>query len=531
MPTLSQFRDAYFFWAGLTIVFCLTSIQIDSPTEFSVHVGICLITFSLLIKSLNFFLTKNTKFVFLLLFSFVTFHHCLLVIQSHKEHQKKIHYFEKESSTFLFLLREARLSQRKHFWILEGWACSLDQKQKERFWLKISLPSNKLLASDPFLGSWRITGLFYKSFFNQIQVKSNTLQFFPHPQTMTKSIVNRFISTWAVSRCLMMQKIESHIQKICPNQFTSKFIQTLLFGREPEYKIKRLFVLAGLSHLLIVSGLHFSCVINTINIIFKRIRTGSVKFSLQLMLYLAYFFIIGPRPPAFRAFLSSLLASISSFLPNSTNPYQSYGIVLTVSACIDPFSVLTFSYGLSYIAVGALLICSEFNYQKSKDSLPYRYINCMEMKLSQNLAICLALLPLQLSFSKELPILSPILGLIFNDSISMLIKISAILVISSCFIPIALSKSFFCLLGHFLKMIIELLWKLELNTCQLKIPCVLQTNSMLISKMFLSCFLFMKWRSWEDKNDSIFSHTCLTQSVPTHKMSPLVEKQNRKEQL
>ncbi|WP_181860313.1 ComEC/Rec2 family competence protein [Candidatus Similichlamydia laticola] len=351
------------------------------------------------------------------------------------------------------------------------------------------LPNEKILNLPNQAGPWRLSGKFYRSFLDQIRVDPKTLSLQP---TEVSSLITIFFTRWAIARCLWMERVEQHLQKACPSLKISCLIETFLFGKTPQQNMKRLFAFAGLSHILVVSGLHFSCVVQSFHFFFRIIPYCPLRFLLQFLFYTLYFFLIGPRAPALRAFLSALLSSYAKIIEHPPNEFQVYGFTLTCSACLDPCSVLSLSYQFSYLAVGSLLLFRTLYRSPPSGSSKFkRVMHRLEEKGAQNLWITLVLLPLQTTFWGTFPSLAPIIGILFNDLMTWIIQLAGIGVLLSTISPLWASKLFFSFLGVVLDAAIELLWWAELNLYQIELPVLFKNNLLIFSKCCFAALLLI----------------------------------------
>ncbi len=173
---------------------------------------------------------------------------------------------------------------------------------------------------------------------NSILIKNLKLIF---DKTIPESDFHNIFHRWISSRVLLLNEKFRH------------FYEKIICGiaKHPPGQLSLLIKSLGLSHLLAISGLHFS-------ILFLFIRSIKIRtMTLTLLIPLFYLYLLNFRPSAFRSFIM-----LSCFLIAQNKKRKYYGyrflyfsmIIITIFA---PEKLLTYSTLFSFTATFALLKC------------------------------------------------------------------------------------------------------------------------------------------------------------------------------
>ena len=145
----------------------------------------------------------------------------------------------------------------------------------------------------------------------------------------------------------------------CYNNNQGNIMVAILLGDKSklDYQIKRDFSLSGISHLLAVSGLHLTILIQTVFSSLKLLRIGNKK-AIFISIFFTSFFIAltGFSPSAFRAGLMNIIFFIGLILDREADSLNSLGLALIIILMINPFSALDIGLQLSFAASLGIII-------------------------------------------------------------------------------------------------------------------------------------------------------------------------------
>lgn len=161
---------------------------------------------------------------------------------------------------------------------------------------------------------------------------------------------------WAGLRFHAKEAIRSHLKRHLKEASCAQFLAALATGETEERAVSHNFGALGLQHLLAISGFHFGLIAMTLSWTLSLFLSPRQNALCLLPLITLYFFFIGPTPSCFRAWMTIslfLLASIFSWRASGLNLL---GTSLIASLLINPLSLTTLGFQLSYLITLAILL-------------------------------------------------------------------------------------------------------------------------------------------------------------------------------
>lgn len=217
---------------------------------------------------------------------------------------------------------------------------------------------------------------------------------------------------------------KNFVQKFLKNQFADKhiysFISTLATGNTPNLIISHHFRRLGLSHLLVISGFHFSVLVLFTKKILDLLFSEQVTTIFLLLLVTSFGMYIGPTTSSMRSCLVIHIYLLGRLLGRKSSPLNALGCALLIQLLRHPLLLFHIGFQFSYAATfGILLFFSSYS-RKLNKLLPKRNhsITNIFLKLYQvlidmirnQLALLLSshtlLLPILLYHFSGVPILS-----------------------------------------------------------------------------------------------------------------------------
>lgn len=232
-------------------------------------------------------------------------------------------------------------------------------------------------------------------------------------------------------------RCKNFVQKFLKNQFSDKhiysFISTLATGNTPNLIISHHFRRLGLSHLLVISGFHFSVLILFTKKILDLFFSEPVTIIFLLLLVTGYGVYIGPTASSMRAGLVIHIYLLGRILGRKSPPLNALGCALLLQLLLNPLLLFHIGFQFSYAATFGILLFFSFYSRKLNKLLPKRNHSVMNifLKLYQTvidairnqLALLLAshtlLFPLLLYHFSGFPILSFFYNLIVPTLVSL----------------------------------------------------------------------------------------------------------------
>lgn len=226
--------------------------------------------------------------------------------------------------------------------------------------------------------------------------------------------------------------VQKFLQKKFPNRHIYSLISTLSTGTSPDLIVKHHFSRLGLSHLLVISGFHFSVLAiltkKVLDIFFSQPLTN----LFLLLLLLSYGIYIGPQASSVRAGLVIYIYLVGRLLGRKSSPLNALGCALFIQLLMNPLLLFQIGFQLSYVATFGILLFFPSYKKKLENLLPLRdfsranlflkfyqvIINCIRNQLALLFSSHVLLLPVLLYHFSCFPILSFFYNLIIPILIS-----------------------------------------------------------------------------------------------------------------
>ena len=259
---------------------------------------------------------------------------------------------------------------------------------------------------------------FYDDDLNSYQEEFNYSEYL-----MSKGVVKRAKakSSKFISSGFSLNSIKYHYLSFLKSKLSSKsydYIKAIVFGdNNLESNIKDAYSIIGISHILAISGMHIIFLYSIISFILLKI----FKYYRSLIpnvLITVFVVIIGAPPSALRALLFLLIGSLNSKGDIRYTKLDILSISLIIMTLFNPYLVYQSGFLLSFLVSFVLIFSRELIQTKNKLSFNYK----------SYLLIFFSTLPIVISFSNKISILSLLLSPILSVLISyILLPLSFIL--------------------------------------------------------------------------------------------------------
>jgi competence protein ComEC len=163
------------------------------------------------------------------------------------------------------------------------------------------------------------------------------------------------------------ERIRTVLEKTAPVE-TRGIIKALILGEREDIaeKVKEEFIIAGVAHVIAISGLHMGIIALVVFLLMKwslrRSETITLALNIQKISALAtipplllYTFIAGARISTIRAAIMIVIYLISILLDRQRNLYNTLAVAALVILLVSPSSLFDVSFQLSFVAVLAIL--------------------------------------------------------------------------------------------------------------------------------------------------------------------------------
>ena len=218
---------------------------------------------------------------------------------------------------------------------------------------------------------------------------------------------------WAYrSRDWMVRLIEHTLPQ--PESFVLKAI---MLGDKDSLplEVKNRFLKTGTGHILVVSGLHVGLILFILFVFFRTLGLSFELTSLLVVPLLAYYAVLtGLRAPVLRATLMAGVGLGCLLINRDISPLVILSLAALFILALNPLSLFTTSFQLSFIAVGGIIYLTPY-LEKRLERLPF----WLRKSLAVSLAAQLSVLPLLAFYFHQIPFI----GLLTNLLIAPLVTI------------------------------------------------------------------------------------------------------------
>ncbi len=208
----------------------------------------------------------------------------------------------------------------------------------------------------------------------------------------------------------LTQKWESTLHQYITDPDVHAFLMALTTGQIGDPLLKGIFRRAGLIHILVISGFHFSLLAYLVERALRALLPRSCATALSLLLLTLYFLFLGSTPAVVRAYLTSLFMGLCFLWRRENSGPNILGLTLSLQLLIDPASLGNIGFQLSYLATAAILIATPLCERWLEKAIPmlrteealslpiplgisYLATQLCKKMLASNLAVHLLLLP------------------------------------------------------------------------------------------------------------------------------------------
>lgn len=217
---------------------------------------------------------------------------------------------------------------------------------------------------------------------------------------------------------------------IIPFDELKSLILALAFGFRPSLSACMVygdFKLAGLAHLVAVSGAHLALVSGFALVALRRIGLGIRSLCCLVFGFLAlYVFMVGVPISCLRAAVMAALSLLSSLSVRRASSISALGLVIALFVAIDPVCAISVSFQLSVLAtLGIVLFAPWCKWW-------FAYVPGVPRAVTDSLAVTLSAtiptLPLTVSLFSQLPLVSPLANLLAGPILSVSMALCMLLV-------------------------------------------------------------------------------------------------------
>lgn len=172
-----------------------------------------------------------------------------------------------------------------------------------------------------------------------------------------------------------------------------------------DLEIKNKFKYLGISHLLVISGLHLSIIIATIVYILKKLP---IKREFEIgggIIFLTIYVVgLGATPSILRAYIMAVIYLLGKIVYEKSDSKKSLALAYVFTLLIYPNWFTNISFVLSYVAVFAILFV--YPYIPKLKNFKSKYIKYLYKNITLILTIQLLMTPIFIYNFKSFPVLA-----------------------------------------------------------------------------------------------------------------------------
>ncbi len=219
---------------------------------------------------------------------------------------------------------------------------------------------------------------------------------------------------------------------------TSSFIKAVILGDTSSLSdsIYSDFGRLGITHIVAVSGLHFTVIIMTLYAILRFFRIPRVVRSFACIPF-AFFYCLmtGSSPSSVRAFIMIIFVLVGYALIYKIDPLSSLSSAALIILLINPYSIYSTSFILSFIATFAITISPPFLEFKDLYHEPklIKKLNRIVQSIFITLIISLFIAPTLYDRFNTFSLITPLANLFLSFAFPLLMYTSLLAVLLSCF--------------------------------------------------------------------------------------------------
>lgn len=153
---------------------------------------------------------------------------------------------------------------------------------------------------------------------------------------------------------------------------------------------------AGLTHIMVASGMNVAFIILPLAYIFKKIRLGNFTASISTIFVLILFvFVTGFSASVVRAVIMGIIILLGKIIMRDTDIYTSISTAAIILLTVNPYTLFDIGFQLSFFATISLVML----YPRLKELIDHKYIpNIVSDTLAATIAAQIGVVPITLYY-------------------------------------------------------------------------------------------------------------------------------------
>ena len=207
--------------------------------------------------------------------------------------------------------------------------------------------------------------------------------------------------------------------------------RTGLFDASFYHSIK----VAGLAHLVAVSGAHLVIVTGFVTLLLKKLRVPrKLSVALQTLFLVSYVVLVGFPVSCIRAAIMSGVTLFALLAKRRSSSISALGITVMAMVAFDPSVVYQLSFQLSVAATLGIVVFMPLLNEWFQDLFPFVPQFARE-SISMTLAALVFSLPISAAQFSLVPLLSPLANIVATPYLSLLLMMGFAVMLVAPFVP------------------------------------------------------------------------------------------------
>lgn len=241
-------------------------------------------------------------------------------------------------------------------------------------------------------------------------------------------IIGVQVGGWLHKLGFKIKKTVLNIVEYCLDKNQAGLLSGMIIGYKDgldEYAFNA-FSKAGLTHIMVASGMNVAFIILPLTFIFKKMRIGNVTVSILIILVLILFvFVTGFSASVVRAVIMGIVILLGKIIMRETDIYTSISSAAIIILSLNPYTLFDIGFQLSFSATISLVMF----YPKLKELVDHKNIpNIVSDTLAATIAAQIGVVPITLYYFNNFSTISIISNLLVVPLVQIITIIGFIMV-------------------------------------------------------------------------------------------------------